>query len=144
MKYRFSLKPEVRATVEWELESYREDKRQLIIAMRDMIPSGVQGLSPTAGIDGGEAKRSTEEVTLKIISAPYIRRLEIKVDAIDRALTRVDDTDMKLIDLIYWRKLYTPEGAGMAIGMSRATVYRRLNKIFCAVAFEMGYIKDLL
>ena len=127
MRYKFSLKPEIKSTVEWELSSYRDDKRQL--EKVNLIPSPVQGYSLTAGVDGGEAKRTTEEVTMRVISAPYIRRLEISVEAIERALTRFDDIDMKLIDLIYWRREYTPEGAGVIVGMSTATVYRRINNI---------------
>ena len=142
MRYKFSLKPEIKSTVEWELSSYRDDKRQLEKVKRDMIPSPVQGYSLTAGVDGGEAKRTTEEVTMRVISAPYIRRLEISVEAIERALTRFDDIDMKLIDLIYWRKEYTPEGAGMIVGMQKSAVYQRLNKILGCVAFEMGYVSE--
>jgi RinA family phage transcriptional activator len=142
MRYKFSLKPEIKSTVEWELSSYRDDKRQLEKVKRDLIPSPVQGYSLTAGVDGGEAKRTTEEVTMRVISAPYIRRLEISVEAIERALTRFDDIDMKLIDLIYWRKEYTPEGAGMIVGMQKSAVYQRLNKILGCVAFEMGYVSE--
>lgn len=142
MRYKFSLKPEIKSTVEWELSSYRDDKRQLEKVKRDLIPSPVQGYSLTAGVDGGEAKRTTEEVTMRVISAPYIRRLEISVEAIERALTRLDDIDMKLIDLIYWRKEYTPEGAGMIVGMQKSAVYQRLNKILGCVAFEMGYVSE--
>lgn len=143
MRYKFSLKPEIKATVQWQLESYREDKRQLEKAKRDLIPSGVQKYSLTAGVDGGDAKRSTEEVAMKIISAPYIRRLEINVEAIERAMRRFDDTDMKLIDLIYWRKEYTPEGAGMVVGIQKSAVYQRINKIFGVIAFEMGYVSAI-
>ena len=122
MRYKFSLKPQIRATVEWELSAYRESQRQLDIIKRDMIPSGVQGYSLTAGVDGGEAKRSTEEVTMR----------------------KLDKDELRLVDMIYWRKEFTPEGAGMIVGMSRATVYRRLNKIICAVAYEMGYIEEVV
>ena len=142
MRYKFSLKPEIKATVEWELSSYREIKRQLEKAKRDLIPSGVQGYSMTAGIDGGESKRSTEEVAMKMISAPYIYRLEFTVDAIERALKRFDRLDMKLIELIYWRKEYTAEGAGMIVGIQKSAVYQRLNKILGCVAFEMGYVAE--
>jgi len=144
MRYKFSLKPQIRATVEWELSAYRESQRQLDIIKRDMIPSGVQGYSLTAGVDGGEAKRSTEEVTMRMISAPYIYRLEHTVGAIERALRKLDKDELRLVDMIYWRKEFTPEGAGMIVGMSRATVYRRLNKIICAVAYEMGYIEEVV
>lgn len=142
MRYKFNLKPEIKATVEWELSSYRDLRRQLEKVKRDMIPSGVQGYSLTAGVDGGDAKRSTEEVAMKMISAPYIRRLEISVDAIERALARFDSTDMKLIELIYWRKEYTAEGAGMIIGIQKSAVYQRLNKILGCCAFELGYVSE--
>lgn len=140
MRYKFSLPPEIKATVEWQLRYYREDKRQLNEIKRDMIPSGVQGYSLTAGVDGGEATRTTEDIAMKMVSAPYIRRLEITIDAIDRALERMDETDKKLIELVYWRKEYTPEGAGLIVGISRSAVYLRLNKILGLIAFELGYV----
>ena len=142
MRYKFSLKPEIKSTVEWELSAYREDKRQLERAKRDLIPSAVQGYSLTAGVDGGEAKRSTEEVTLRMVSAPYIKRLEITVEAIERALKNFDSTDMKLIELVYWRKEYTAEGAGMIIGIQKTAVYQRLNKILGYCAYELGYVSE--
>ena len=142
MRYKFSLKPEIKSTVEWELSAYREDKRQLERAKRDLIPSAVQGYSLTAGVDGGEAKRSTEEVTLRLVSSPYIKRLEITVEAIERALKNFDSTDMKLIELVYWRKEYTAEGAGMIIGIQKTAVYQRLNKILGYCAYELGYVSE--
>lgn len=140
MRYKFNLPPEIKSTVEWQLRYYREDKRQLNEIKRDMIPSGVQGYSLTAGVDGGEATRTTEDIAMKMVSAPYIRRLEITIDAIDRALERMDETDKKLIELVYWRKEYTPEGAGLIVGISRSAVYLRLNKILGLIAFELGYV----
>lgn len=143
MKHKFSLAPEITTLVKWELSSYRENKRQLERIKRDMIPSATQGYSLTAGVDGGGAKRTTEEISMKIVSSNYVYRLEHTVDAIERALSILDKNEIRLIEMIYWRKEYTPEGAGAIIGMSRATVYRRLNKIFCVVAFQLGYIKDI-
>lgn len=140
MRYKFNLPPEIKATVEWQLRYYREDKRQLNEIKRDLIPSGVQGYSLTAGVDGGDASRTTEDIAMKMISAPYIRRLEITIDAIDRALERMDDIDKKLIELVYWRKEYTPEGAGMVVGIAKTAVYQRINKILGLIAFELGYV----
>jgi len=140
MRYKFSLPSEIKATVEWQLRYYREDKRQLNEIKRDMIQSGVQGYSLTAGVDGGEATRTTEDIAIKMVSAPYIRRLEITIEAIDRALELMDETDKKLIELVYWRNEYTPEGAGLIVGISRSAVYLRLNKILGLIAFELGYV----
>ena len=140
MRYKFSLPSDIKATVEWQLRYYREDKRQLNEIKRDMIPSGVQGYSLTACVDGGEATRTTEDIAMKMVSAPYIRRLEITIDAIDRALERMDETDKKLIELVYWRKEYTPEGAGLIVGIAKSAVYQRINKILGLIAFELGYV----
>ena len=140
MRYKFNLPPEIKSTVEWQLRYYREDKRQLNEIKRDLIPSGVQGYSLTAGVDGGDASRTTEDIAMKMISAPYIRRLEITIDGIDRALERMDEVDKKLIELVYWRKEYTPEGAGMVVGIAKTAVYQRINKILGLIAFELGYV----
>lgn len=142
MKYKYRLTPPLKATVEWQLASYKADKQQLELAKHEMIPSPVQGYSLTAGVDGGEAKRTTEEVTVRMMTAPYIRRLEIQVDAIERAFRYCDSIDMKLIDLIFWRKGNTAEGAGMKVGLQKSAVYQRLNKILGKIALEMGYIKE--
>ena len=77
-----------------------------------------------------------------MVSAPYIRRLEITVEAIERALKNFDSTDMKLIELVYWRKEYTAEGAGMIVGIQKTAVYQRLNKILGCVAYELGYVSE--
>lgn len=107
-----------------------------------MIPSTTQALSFTAGVDGGEAKRSTEDITFRIISSPYIRRLEITCGAIGRALKNFDEIDLRLIDLIYWRREYTVEGAGMRVGLSRSATYLRINKILGVIAYELGYVSE--
>ena len=142
MRYKFKLKPEIKSMVEWQLASYKEGKRTLEQAKVDMMPSTVQGYSLTAGVDGGEPKRTTEEVTVRIVSAPYIRRLEIEIDAIERAFRYFDPIDMRLIDLIYWHKGNTAEGAGMKVGIQKTATYQRLNKILGMIALEMGYITD--
>ena len=140
MKYKFDLSPSIKSTVEWQLQYYQEDKRQLEALKKDMVPSAVQGYSLTAGIDGGEAKRTTEEITMSIIGSPYIRRLELTCDAIQRALKNFDDVDQRLIDLVYWKREYTVEGAGMKIGLSKSAAYQRVNKILGVVAYELGYV----
>lgn len=142
MKYRFHIPPAVKTTVEWQLSSYRADKQQLERAKRDLMPSPVQGYSMTAGVDGGEAKRTTEEVAVRLMTAPYIRRLEIQIDAIERAFHHCDDMDMELINLVYWKKGITAEGAGLRVGIQKSATYQRLNKILGLIALEMGYITE--
>lgn len=139
-KYKFDLSAEIKNTVEWQLQYYQEDRRQLESMKRDLIPSATQAYSLTAGVDGGEVKRTTEEITMKVVSSPYLRRLEITCDAIQRALKNFDDVDKRLIELVYWRREYTVEGAGLKIGLSRSAAYQRINKILGVVAYELGYV----
>lgn len=140
MKYKFSLPLGIKRTVEWHLEHYPEDKRQLEAYKEDLIPSPTQAISPTAGVSGGEAKRSTEEIVLRLTSSPYVRMLEIACNAVQAALNAEDDTTRKIVSLVYWRKEYTAEGAGMVLSISTSQVYRRINKILSRIAFEMGYV----
>lgn len=140
MRYKFDLSPSIKATVEWQLQYYREDCRQLEQLKLEMIPSTTQAYSKTAGVDGGEAGRTTENVALRMISSPYIRRLEITCEAITRALSTIDETDHRLIELIYWRREYTVEGAGLKCNLSKSAAYKRINKILGLVAYELGYI----
>jgi len=138
MRYKYSLPSEIRSTVEWQLEHYPEDKRQLSSYKDDLIPSPTQAYSLTPG--GGGASRTTENVAMRIASSPYLRRLEQSVAAIEYALSRADDIDRRLIELVYWRREYTVAGAGLRLGLSCSGAYKRLNKVLAAVALELGYV----
>lgn len=142
MRYKFDLSPAIKATVEWQLQYYREDLRQLETYKQDMIPSGVQGYSPTAGVNGGEVTRKTEDIAFRLISSPYIRRLEITCEAIGRVLSKLDEVDLKLIELVYWRREYTVEGAAMKIHISKTAAYQRINKVLGAIAYALGYVQQ--
>lgn len=142
MRYKFDLSPAIKATVEWQLQYYREDLRKLETYKQDLIPSGVQGYSPTAGVSGGNVSRSTEDIAFRLISSPYIRRLEITCEAIGRVLSKLDEVDLKLIELVYWRREYTVEGAAMKIHISKTAAYQRINKILGAIAYALGYVQQ--
>jgi len=140
MKYKFSIPARIKSTVEWQLEHYPEDRRQMDEYIRDMIPSPTQGYSLTAGVDGGEAGRATENVTLRIISSPYLRWLETSCNAIEAVLRNLGDIDLELVKLVYWRREFTVEGAGMKLNLSKSSAYRHINTILTAIAGEMGYV----
>ena len=140
-RYKFDLSPSIKATVEWQLQYYREDLRQLEEVKRDLIPSPVPSYSQTTGA-AGEAKRTTEDIAMRMISSPYIRRLEISCEAISRVLSNLDEIDLKLIELVYWRREYTVEGAAMKIHISKTAAYQRINKILGAIAYSLGYVQQ--
>ena len=140
MKYKFALNPKIRGYVEWQIEHYHEDKKQLEEYRASLIPSATPSYSPAGGIQSGGVSNPTEQAGIKLATSPYILATEQTIRAVSAALEKCDDTDKKLIDLIYWRRAYTIEGAGMRIGLSRRAAYYRVNNIICIVALEMGLI----
>lgn len=139
-KYKFSLNPRIKGIVEWQLEHYAEDKRQLEETKRDMIPSPTASYSLTGGVSGGDTNRTTENVAVRIATNPYIMQTERSCTAIERVISGCNETDIKLIDLVYWKRTYTVEGAAMKCGMHTATAYRHINDVLATIALEIGYV----
>lgn len=140
-KYKFSLNPRIKGIVEWQLEHYREDRRQLEDAKQALMPSPTAGYGSAAGAtSGGRAQRPTESAALHLATNRYIRQLEQSCAAIERVLSHCHEIDMKLIDLVYWKREYTVEGAGMKLNLSRSSAYQRINSILGAIAVEIGYV----
>jgi len=140
MKYKFSIPSRLKGFIEWQLEHYPEDKREIEQYKKDMVPSPTQQYSLTGGVDGGETHRTTEDVAFRIATSQYIKHLEASCKAVEAALNGEDETSRRLVELIYWKREYTPEGAGMRIGLQKSAVYQRLNKILGRIAYEMGYV----
>ena len=140
MRYRYSLKGKTKDVAEWYLSHYPEDKRALEQRKTDLIPSPIAGYSLTAGVSGGTVHRSTEDVTLSIESDKYVRQITQSCEAVETVLKRCDETDMKLIDLVYWKQGYTIEGAAAKVGLSRRAAYYRINSVLCAMALEIGLV----
>lgn len=110
--YKFDLTPQIKGYVEWQLEHYREDKRELEEYKRDLIPSATLGYSFSPG--GGSAERTTEDVAVRIETNAYVEQLERSCKAIERALSYLGELDMRL----------RPQNDGR--GCPRAADHRRL------------------
>lgn len=135
------LQPRVRDFVAWQLEHYRDNKMQLEEYKRDMIPSPTPTYGGTGG-HGNEAHRSTEDIVERISSSAYIRNLEQTVKAIQYVIDRLDDTDLRLIELVYFKGTHTVGGASMIVNLSQSAAYNHINKILVAVALELGLVND--
>lgn len=138
-KYEASLEKRLKEFIEWELEHYPENKRQLEEYKRDMIPSATPAYSLAAGGHSGES-RPTENISLKILSDQYVMHTARTVEAIERVLSRINKEDYKLINLVYWKGSHSISGAALDSHMSKSAAYRRLNAIITALAKEMGYV----
>lgn len=138
-KYVFTLSPRVKGMIEWQLEHYHESKRQIEQYWADMIPSP----TPNYSAEGGGShyvNRTTETVVERIATSPYIEQTVRSCKAIERVISDLDDTDIKLIDIVYWKRSYTVEGAARILHIDRATAYRHINGILSKIALELGYV----
>ena len=128
----------IRGMIEWHLQHYHEYKRQLEQAKKDLMPSY------TAKYDKDPVKcgpsDTTADTAINLMSSPYILSLERSIKAIDFVLENCDETDLKLIELIYWKRSHTVAGAAAKVNLSRTPVYYRINKILRAIAVEIGLV----
>ena len=140
MKYKYALNSKLKGIIEWQLEHYPEDIRTLDNLTSNTIPSHVSKYDTPIKMIHNRINRTTEDIALRIYNSKYIHHLELSCGAISRTLENCSEIDVKLVKLIYWQRSYTPEGAGLQLGLSRAAVYQRLNTILGTIAIEMGYI----
>ena len=139
-KYKFALTSAIKGFVEWQLEHYHEDKKQLEQYRRDMMPQITPSYSLASGIQNGSTSDPTAKAGIKMATSQYIRSMEQSIEAVDRVLARCDDSDRQLIELVYWRRSHTITGAGMIAGLSQKAAYNRINKLLTLTAAEMGLI----
>lgn len=139
-RYKFSLTQKIRDYVEWRLEHYHEDKKQLEQYKNDMIPSATNSYSMTGGVSRGSVSQPTENIAIRMATSPYILATERSCADIERALSRFDKIDMQLIDLVYWKRSYTIIGAGEKVGLAKSDAYAHINKILGVIALEMGLV----
>ena len=133
------LQPRVRDFVAWQLEHYQTNRAQLESIKRDLIPSPTPNYGGSEG-HSTEAHRTTEDIMVQISSSAYVRNLEQTVKAIQYVIDRLDDTDLRLIELVYFRGSHTVDGAAMIVNLSSRTAYRHINNVLTAVALELGLI----
>ena len=138
-RYKYSLNEKIKCHVEFQLAHYNEIRRDLDREKDAMMPSTVAKYGNGGG-HGSDASRTTENVGLRMATSPYIRNLEQTAEAIGRVLSTLDTTDMRLVDLVYWKESYTVEGAAMMAGIGKSAAYARINGILGQIAVELGYV----
>lgn len=139
MKDNTKLDARVRAYVEYQIEHYKEHKRNLAEYRDAIMPSSTPNYSGAGGGGSGEA-RPTEKLGIKLATDEYINEQLRILNAIEKVLASLSKEDRRMIDLIYWRRSHTVTGAAMVLHMSGVTAYRHVNAILRAVAAELGFI----
>ena len=142
MRYKVSLPPPIKSLAEWQLENYRQDKKQLEQLEMDMIRHPIANYDYFSGSRGSPGEnRPTENNAILILSAPYLQRIGMGVQAVEFALRGIEKTDLQLVTLVYWQKSKNVEGASMECNVSKSSAYRRINDILVRIAYGMGYLK---
>lgn len=138
MKYKYHLDKPVRQIAEWQLANYPKDKRTLEREKYEMIQTPIQTYGGKVSTQQHIA-RPTEQTAIRILSAPYIRRMESNVDACDRVLRMLDPVDLRIIELLYWKTGESFISVCMKTNIEKSALYQRLNKILGSIAAGMGY-----
>ena len=138
--YKFDLNPRIKAYVEWQLEHYHEDKKQLEEIKDAMMPQITTSYG--TGGHGNSVSSPTEDAAMRMATNAYIQATERSVRAIEHTLCKCDSTSRTLIDIVYWRRTMTVTGAAAKCCMSQMGAYKRINKVLTGIAFEMGLINE--
>ena len=137
-KYKFTLAVALRDFIEWQIEYYPDNKRELATFKESMIPSQISQYGHKTGTFDSE-KRPTEDITIRR-NPTYIMEQERIVNAIESVLNNLTEQDLELIRLRYWDGKLTPEGIALKLNIGRTTLYERLNNILVIIAKRLGYI----
>lgn len=138
MRYKFDLKPRIKLYTEWVLEHYNENRAELNEQKKAMMPTLVPAYSGMPS--SHDVSRQTEQIAIKMSTSAYIQNLELCVNAVERMLSHCDETDIRLIQLVYWRRSHNVVGAGMSVGLSKTAAYKRINALLTALAAEIGLV----
>lgn len=127
--------------VEHELYDYKYMRKDLK-ELKDDIAFGTIGnttydnFSTTEKYSEGSG---TENAGIKLMSNKVATRLLRTLEAIDRAVSRLDEEKAKLFNLKYMQRKHW-KTITLEIGISRATFFRWQDEIVEATAKEMGLI----
>ncbi|AZO96093.1 hypothetical protein [Halocella sp. SP3-1] len=127
--------------VEHELYDYKYMRKDLK-ELKDDIAFGIIGnttydnFSTTEKYSEGSG---TENAGIKLMSNKVATRLLRTLEAIDRAVSRLDEEKGKLFNLKYMQRKHW-KTITLEIGISRATFFRWQDEIVEATAKEMGLI----
>jgi len=133
------LEQPLRGYIEWQIEYYPENKRQLALIKDSMVPSQISQYGYKAGSSFDSEKRPTEEITIKR-NPEYIIEMERIILAIEAVYNRLNDQDKELIRLKYWDGKLTPDGIALALNIDKSTMYYRLNNIIVEVARRLALV----
>jgi len=144
MKYAFKLDSLQKAVAEYHLANYKAEKKELkaVESKLKPLPETKEELFYEGSEKAKEASENAEKA-LKMLSSPYANRMLMGTAAVGKALQYADETDMKILSLLYWKKKPLPvEEAALEASITKADALCRINKLLAFTAYFLGYVKE--
>ena len=138
-KYGKTLETPLREFIEWRIEYYHENKRQLAAEKAAMIPSQISQYGYKAGSGFDPEQRPTEDISIRL-SAEYIYQQEKFITVFESVYEKLSNQDKELIRLKYWSGELTPDGIALKLNIDKSTLYYRLNNIIVEIARRLGLV----
>ncbi len=118
-----TLNRELKRFVKWRLSHYPADARQL----REH-KARLEELKRAGFVQPGEER--------------YYMELERTVGAVEAALEQLPREDRALIDLVFWKKSHSVDGAARELNYSKSAAYRHIDAALSLLAGELGYAPE--
>lgn len=138
-KYKYTLPHNIRKMCEYQLRHYKRDKKELDEYKAQFLPSMAVNYD-SLHVSGGTEQRQVEDSVIRMTTSAHVLHLEKSISAVEHALALCDNVDLRIIELVDFRRSHSVIGAGAEVGLTEVPAYNRRNRILMDIALEMGYV----
>jgi RinA family phage transcriptional activator len=136
---KITMRREIKDFIRLELRNYDNTKQEW-----EDIHTSIVDASPYMDGQprGSDVSNPTESKAIRLITNKRLEQLERTMKAVERIVTNLPSSKLKLVQLKYWTEpqLLTDIGIAQKLNCSRSTFYEWDNMILTALAREMGFI----
>lgn len=124
--------------VEKELYDYRKSINMISEIQEDILGDSAVHYSHDQVASGSGISVPTERKAINLATNTLLKRLIRTVDALERAISNMDENEHKVYELYYESQISWEDIISIHLPMGRATFYRYKKNIIYKVAHEMG------
>lgn len=118
------------------LRDYPRTKKSLERDKSAMIPSAVPNYESTPVNTSGES-RPTEGLAIRLMSEESFIIREWEIHAVENTLARLDETDLKIVELYFWQDVST-QAIAFRVNLSEPSIKYHINYIIDLLAYYYG------
>ena len=136
MRKQYKIPKHIRSYIKSELYNYEFNKKKLKQLEDDIINSGKDNDGQPRG---NQVSDTTAQKAEKLITSRSILIVTAKIRNVERALSKLDEEDRKVVELIFF-KGHNQVYAQMHDNISKDMYYDIMNKMIYLTAVEYGEI----